>query len=129
MSMMLIAVVVEDVWVDIVEGKGLGGGCDINFGYQEIRDTKSAPFTRLRGIHDRRGRYTTGRTSATRKKKMRNRSCHEEEVTTIKLRKKTISARGRSVDDLTGKSKQMLPRKELALIPIDANREVFLEIN
>ncbi|OAY84327.1 hypothetical protein ACMD2_21651 [Ananas comosus] len=71
-----------------------------------MRDTKSAPFTRLRGIHDRRGgRYTTGRTSATGKKKMRsrNRSCHEEEVTTIKLRKKTISTRGRSVDDLTGK--------------------------
>ncbi|OAY81540.1 hypothetical protein ACMD2_24976 [Ananas comosus] len=64
-----------------------------------MRDTKSAPFTRLRGIHDRRGRlYTTGRTSATGKKKMRSRSrsCHEEEATTIMLRKKTISARGRS---------------------------------
>ncbi|OAY81524.1 hypothetical protein ACMD2_16540 [Ananas comosus] len=74
-----------------------------------MRDTKSAPFTRLRGIHDRRGgRYTTGRTSATGKKKMRrgrsrSRSCHEKEATTIKLRKKTISARRRSVDDFTGK--------------------------
>ncbi|OAY76663.1 hypothetical protein ACMD2_17023 [Ananas comosus] len=40
------------------------------------------------------GRYITRRTSATGKKKMRSRSrsCHEEEATTIKLRKKTISA-------------------------------------
>ncbi|OAY76662.1 hypothetical protein ACMD2_17024 [Ananas comosus] len=64
-----------------------------------MRDTKSASFTRLRRIHDRRGGwYTTGRTSTTGKKKMRSRSrsCHEEEATTIKLRKKTISALGRS---------------------------------
>ncbi|OAY70907.1 hypothetical protein ACMD2_25393, partial [Ananas comosus] len=37
-----------------------------------------------------------------RRGRSRSQSCHEEEATTIKLRKKTISARGRSVDDLTG---------------------------